>query len=140
MSAGKGITHSEYNPSKSTDNHFLQVWIQPSQGGLQPRYQQRRVEAGAKRDRLHLIATSGTEGTAVQIKQDARVYATQLGPQKQIKHIVERSRHVWLHVATGQLTVNGTMLKAGDAIATSRPTSLQIEGVQQAEALLFDLG
>ncbi len=140
MSAGNGITHSEYNPSKSTDNHFLQVWIQPSQRGSQPRYQQHRIDADAKQNNLQLIASPEANGQAVQIKQDALVFATQLQPQQQLSYEVRNGRHSWLHVATGQLTVNGTTLQAGDAIATSRPTSLHIEGSKQAEALLFDLG
>jgi len=139
MTAGKGITHSEYNPSKTEGNHFLQIWIQPSLTGLRPSYQQQRVEPEQKQNRWQLIAAPDAQQGVVGIHQDVRIFATALEPGKSLDYVVERSRHAWLHVASGQLVVNGTKLKAGDAVATSRPTPLHVEGVTRADVLLFDL-
>lgn len=145
MTAGTGITHSEYNPSRKEGNHFLQIWLTPSMNGLQPSYQQQRVEADQKQNRWQQIAAPAaaqkpSRKGVVAIHQDANIYAAILDPGKQVRHVVERNRHAWLHVATGTLTVNGTTLQAGDAIATSRPTELIVTGKTKAEALLFNLG
>lgn len=144
MTAGTGITHSEYNPSRQDSNHFLQIWIDPALNGLRPVYQQERVEADQKLNVWKQIA--GPDSTkpdkskgVVGIHQDAKIYATILEPGKQLRYVVERDRHAWLHVATGSATVNGTTLQAGDAIATSRPSELVVTGQTKAEALLFDL-
>jgi redox-sensitive bicupin YhaK (pirin superfamily) len=139
MSAGTGITHSEYNPAAAAANHFLQVWIQPAQKGLRPRYQQQAVASADRQGHLRLIASPESRAGVVRIHQDAKVFATKLTQSQQVTHVVEGNRHVWLQVAVGSLTVNGTTLHAGDAVATSRPTSLHIKGIDQAEALLFDL-
>ncbi|MEL6108371.1 MAG: pirin family protein [Planctomycetota bacterium] len=140
MSAGTGITHSEYNPSKVTDNHFLQIWIQPSLTGIRPRYQQKRVADAQKANRWCPIATpNGDEGT-VAIQQDARIFSTIAEPGQRLDYVVQRNRHAWLHVANGELVVNGTRLRAGDAVATSMPTDLHVKANVKSEALLFDLG
>lgn len=141
MTAGTGITHSEYNPSRAEENHFLQVWVRPAQRRLRPRYQQHRVDVADKQDRLRLIAGPDAAAGAAQLPQDARVFATVLGPGKGVTHTIESGRHGWLQVAQGELTVNGVQLSTGDAVATSRPTQLNITGKEPgAEALLFDLG
>ena len=140
MTAGTGITHSEYNPSRTEANHFLQVWIQPSLNGLRPSYQQQRVESDQKENRWRQIAGPRKLPGVVAVHQDVRIFSTILDPGKRHEYIVERGRHAWLQVATGDLVVNGTRLRAGDAVATSRPTALQVEGNVKAEALLFDLG
>ncbi len=140
MSAGTGITHSEYNPSKSQSNHFLQIWIQPAQNGLRPSYQQQRVEADQTQNRWRLFAAPERQRGVVAVHQDVRILATSLESRRRLDYVVERGRHVWLHVAQGELVVNGTTLKAGDAVATSRPTKLNLEGIVKSEALLFDLG
>ncbi len=140
MTAGTGITHSEYNPSKSEANHFLQIWIRPSLSGLRPSYQQQRVDAGDKQNRWQQIAGAEKQQNVVAVHQDVRISATILDPGKSLEYLVERGRHVWLQVATGELVVNGTRLRTGDAVATSRPTDLHVEGSTRAEALLFDLG
>lgn len=140
MTAGTGITHSEYNPSTSQSNHFLQIWIQPAQNGLRPAYQQQRVETEQKQNRWKLVAAPERRQGVVALHQDVRILAAQLKPRKQLEYTVERGRHVWLQVAEGELVVNGTKLERGDALATSRPAALQLEGVLNAEVLLFDLG
>ena len=140
MTAGTGITHSEYNPSKTEENHFLQVWIRPAHRGLHPQYQQHRVEQAAKLNVLRPIASPAAQTGVVRINQDARVYATLLTPNATVEHTIERDRHGWLQVARGSVTVNGVKLAAGDAVATSRPTGLSITADTESEALLFDLG
>jgi len=140
MTAGKGITHSEYNPSKIEENHFLQIWIQPSLSGLRPSYQQQRIEPEQKQNRWQQIAAPDEQQGVVEIHQDARIFAAALEPNKSLDYVVERRRHAWLHVATGQLIVNGVRLEAGDAVATSRPTAIHVEGIAKADILLFDLG
>lgn len=140
MSAGTGITHSEYNPSKVDANHFLQIWIEPSLHGVRPRYSEGKVTVEQKQGRWKMIAGAEAETAAVSIHQDANIFATKLAPGEFADHVVERGRHVWLQVARGELIVNGTKLSGGDAIATSRPTALHVEATQSTDALLFDLG
>ena len=140
MTAGTGITHSEYNPSETTENHFLQVWIRPAQRRLAPRYQQHRVERAAKLNTFRPIAAPDASPGVVQMNQDAHVYASVLQPKSTIEYTVERGRHGWLQVAAGELNVNGVRLQAGDAVATSRATRLTISAKAASETLLFDLG
>jgi len=140
MSAGTGITHSEYNPSKNEGNHFLQVWVKPSLSGVRPRYQQHKVETAEKRNRWRPVAGPKSQNGQVTIQQDARILATLIESGRKLEYVVNPDRHAWLHVATGELIVNGTRLQAGDAVATSRPMALQVEGRVKSEALLFDLG
>ncbi len=139
MTAGTGITHSEFNPSKGESNHFLQVWIKPAMRRLQPRYQQKAVSADDKRNRWRTIAAPEKGQGLVTIHQDVRLSSTLLEPGKSLESVVERGRHAWLHVATGEVVVNGTRLAAGDAVATSRPGALHVTGRQTADVLLFDL-
>ena len=140
MTAGKGITHSEFNPSKSEENHFLQIWIRPSMNGLRPSYQQQRVEEGQKRNQWRQIAAPERKTGVVAVHQDIHIFSTVLEPKRRLEYVVQRNRHAWLQVASGELVVNGTLLKAGDAIATSTPAALQVEGSVKSEALLFDIG
>ncbi len=139
MSAGTGISHSEYNPSHTVGNHFLQIWIEPGLRGVQPRYSDNRVTLDQKQNLWKKIA--GPEGSqaSVSIHQDANIYAINLQAGKSTHYVVERGRHGWLQVARGQLEVNGTTLRSGDAVATSRATELYVTANQTTDALLFDL-
>ncbi|EMI54397.1 pirin family protein [Rhodopirellula sallentina] len=139
MSAGTGITHSEYNPSSVDANHFLQIWIEPAMRGVMPRYSDDKVTIDQKVNRWKKIAGPDDSGAAVSIHQDATIYATHLQPGNSIEFNVERGRHAWLQVARGELVVNGTKLSSGDAVATSRSTSLHVEATMVSDALLFDL-
>ncbi len=140
MSAGTGITHSEYNPSPNQSNHFLQIWIEPAQRGLRPSYGQESIQPAALENNLVLIAGNQQGNSNVVINQDAKMFAGKLGAGKQLAYNIERNRHGWLQVARGKLSVNGTQLAAGDAIATSKPTQLVLDQGEAAEFLLFDLG
>lgn len=140
MSAGRGITHSEYNPSRNSGNHFLQVWIEPAIKGARPRYSDAKVTLDQKRAQWRQIA--GPEGSkaAVKIRQDASIYATNLRAGEAIEFTVDRNRHAWLQVARGSMVVNGSQLHGGDAVATSRPTQLHVAATEPTDALLFELG
>jgi redox-sensitive bicupin YhaK (pirin superfamily) len=139
MSAGAGILHSEFNPSKDSPNHFLQIWIQPAFKETRPRYQDQKVTGEQKRQQWKRIA--GPEGSkaAVSIRQDASIFATDLQAGEAIDYTIEKGRHGWLQVARGSIVVNGTQLRSGDAIATSRPTQLHVRATEPTDALLFDL-
>ena len=139
MSAGTGITHSEFNPSSDSANHFLQVWIQPAVRATRPQYSDQKVREEQKRRQWRKIA--GPEGSkaAVAIRQDASIFATKLLAGETLDYTVEKRRHGWLQVARGELVVNGTPLRRGDAIATSRRTQLHVEATEPTDALLFDL-
>ena len=140
MSAGTGITHSEYNPSRTKGNHFLQIWIQPSMRGVRPRYSDGKVRTQDKRNQWkRIVGPDGSNGT-VSVYQDANIFATQLDASQKLDYTVEHGRHAWLQVAKGSLSVNGTTLYAGDAIATSRAAHLHAVARKNTDALLFDLG
>lgn len=139
MSAGTGITHSEYNPSAIDANHFLQIWIEPVMRGVRPRYSDNKVTAEQKTNRWNFIAGPDGSGAAVGIHQDAKIFASKLVAGASLEYSLERGRHAWLQVATGELLVNGTKLTAGDAVASSRATSLHVTATDDSDVLLFDL-
>ena len=139
MSAGTGVRHSEANASASEPVHLLQIWIEPAQAGIEPGYEQKAFADADRRGRLRLVASpDGAEGS-VTIHQDARVYATLLGPGQPVVHALAPGRHAWLHVARGSLTLSGTRLAAGDGAAISAEDALTLVGEPEAEALLFEL-
>ncbi|HEU4367414.1 MAG TPA: pirin family protein [Methylomirabilota bacterium] len=139
MSAGTGVRHSEANPSPAEPLHLLQIWIEPSKAGIAPGYEQKTFADADKRGRLRLVASpDGAEGS-VTIHQDARVYATVLGPGDKVVHQLGPDRHAWLHVARGALTLNGQRLAQGDGAAIGDETALTLLGEADTEALLFDL-
>jgi hypothetical protein len=139
MSAGRGIAHSEYNASHDEPVHFLQIWIEPSELGLEPGYEQECFEDDAKRDRLRLVASrDGREGS-VTIHQDADLYASLLSPGARVEHGLAPGRGAWVQVVRGEVAVEGERLRAGDAVAIEDVASFAIEGVEDAELLVFDL-
>jgi redox-sensitive bicupin YhaK (pirin superfamily) len=139
MSAGRGVQHSEFNHARDSVTHFLQIWIEPSVRGIAPGYEQKHFDAASKRGRLRLVASpDGAEGS-VKIHQDARVYATLLDGAERATHALAPCRKVYVHVARGNLTVNGNPLAAGDALKASGVAEIVLEGGKGAEALLFDL-
>jgi redox-sensitive bicupin YhaK (pirin superfamily) len=139
MSAGRGVRHSEYNPSPSAPVHFLQIWILPSAMGVAPEYEQKFFGAGEKRGRLRLIASEdGAEGS-VRIHQQARVYAGLFDGQEKASLKIQPGRLAYAHVARGAVSVNGTPLAAGDGLKMSDTPEIQVSGGKGAEILLFDL-
>jgi redox-sensitive bicupin YhaK (pirin superfamily) len=139
MSAGHGVQHSEFNPSKSAPVHLLQVWIQPSITGVEPGYEQKRFEAMDKRGRLRLIASPDGEHGSVTIHQDARVYAGLFDGAETAGLELGARRRAYVHVARGTATVNGTQLGAGDAARVEDEDAIRIAGGRAAEVLVFDL-
>ena len=139
MSAGRGVMHSEFNPSKSEGVHFLQIWIEPSERGIPASYEQNRVDADAKRGRLALIAGPAGSGAAVTIHQDARIYATLLDGAESVVHPIANGRRAYVHVARGSVKVNGVALASGDAARIENEAQVTLGEGAGAEVLVFDL-
>jgi redox-sensitive bicupin YhaK (pirin superfamily) len=139
MSAGHGVTHSEYNPSRTEGVHFLQIWIQPKTTGITPSYEQKHVAAEAKRGRLKLIASPDGAEDSVTIHQDARLYAALLDGAESAAHTLAAGRRAYVHVARGSVSVNGTPLAAGDAAKIEGESAVALAHGRHAEVLLFDL-
>jgi redox-sensitive bicupin YhaK (pirin superfamily) len=142
MTAGTGVRHSEYNHSKQEPVHFLQIWILPREQGLPPGYEQKAFDDADEHDALRLVASpDGREGS-VTVHQDVDLYVSRLEPGAAVSFERRQDRHLWLHVARGEVRVNGKALAAGDAVATNDEEALRIEGAgtdDAAEILLFDL-
>lgn len=141
ITAGRGITHAEFNASPTDTVHFLQIWIQPAQRGLEPGYEQRRLDRAAMRDRLAAIVTpEGKEGTLT-VRQDAALYATILSPGSSVEHVLPRDRYAWVQVVRGGIDLNGSALGSGDGAAVSDESRIGVRsaGSGEAEVLLFDL-
>ncbi len=139
MSAGRGVTHSEFNASQSETVHLLQIWIEPNVTGIQPGYEEKHFDAASKRGRMRLIAASDARDGAVLIHQDASVYAALVDGAERIVHALAPGRKAFVHAARGSVTVNGQRLQAGDALKASGVSELVFEKGEQAEVLLFDL-
>lgn len=138
MSAGTGITHSEFNHSKDELVHFLQIWIEPEKDGLVPGYEQKFFADEEKKGGLRLVASrDGREGS-VTIHQDVNLYAALLGGGDEIAYTIPPGRHVWLQGARGKVLVNGQKLAEGDGAAISDEDQVVVTG-EEAEILLFDL-
>jgi redox-sensitive bicupin YhaK (pirin superfamily) len=139
MSAGSGIRHSEFNPSRTESGHFLQIWILPERGGLRPEYEQRHFSDDDKRSRLRLLAShDGREGSLT-IHQDVNVFAAILTPGEPLRHRLGAGRHAWIQVAEGTLSVNGQKLHTGDGAALQDEPVIEMITSQTAEVLLFDI-
>jgi redox-sensitive bicupin YhaK (pirin superfamily) len=139
MTAGTGITHSEFNPSKTEPVHLLQIWIYPDRRGHTPGYQQRLFTDAEKAGQLRLVASPDGEDGSLVIHQDARVYQAKLGAGQTVAHELAPGRAAFVHVATGAATVNGTRLSAGDAVAIERESAVSIRNEEPGEVLVFDL-
>ncbi len=141
MSAGSGVSHSEFNASSSDRVHFLQIWILPARKGVAPSYEQRLFPVEEKTNRLKLVvAPNGADG-ALTIHQDVSLYVAALGTGAVVRHLVRPGRHAWIQVTRGTLTANGVSLRTSDGAAVSdeREVGLQAED-DGTEALIFDLG
>jgi hypothetical protein len=139
MSAGTGITHSEFNASKDELVHFLQIWIVPNKTGVKPRYQQKHFSDAEKRGRLRLIIAPEGEDGALGVYQDVRVYAGLFDGKETASMTLPPNRYAYVHVARGALKVNGTTLGAGDGARITQESMLNFGDGQQAEVLVFDL-
>jgi redox-sensitive bicupin YhaK (pirin superfamily) len=139
MSAGKGVQHSEFNPSPTRGVHFLQIWIQPNVRGIPPSYEEKRFSEEEKRGRLRLIASPDRADGSVLIHQDARVYAGLFNGDEIVELALEAGRRAYVHVARGTVSANGELLKAGDALKLTGTSPLHLGHGRDAEVLVFDL-
>jgi quercetin 2,3-dioxygenase len=139
MSAGTGVTHSEFNASKSQPVHLYQIWMMPDKRGHQPTYDQKTFSDAEKRGKLRLVASPDGRDGSVKIRQDNELYATLLGAGESVKHALKPERHAYVQVARGRVTLNGAKLGTGDGAAISAEKSVELVGVDNAEVLLFDL-
>jgi len=139
MSAGRGVLHSEFNPSSDRPVHFLQIWIEPDAKGVRPSYEQKRVDATAKRGRLALIASPDGRDGSVTIHQDARLYAALVNGDENVEYDIPAGRRGYVHVARGRVALNGDVLDAGDAAKLAGPAHITLAQGEDAEVLLFDL-
>jgi quercetin 2,3-dioxygenase len=139
MSAGRGVTHSEFNASDTEPVHFLQIWLIPSQRGLLPSYEQKTFAPEGKAGRLQLAASPNGEGGSLTVQCDARLYlgSFEAGQRESLRLAV--GRHAWVQVMRGALRVQGQELSAGDGAALSEEATLELEGTAGGEALVFDL-
>jgi redox-sensitive bicupin YhaK (pirin superfamily) len=140
MSAGTGVLHSEHNASASDGVHFLQIWLLPARPGIQPGYEQKTFAEADKRGRLRVVAAPDGKDGALTLHSDASVYSGLFDAGESAELDVAPGRHAWVQVARGKVRVNGTELTAGDGAALSDERKLRIEGVQEGEVLVFDLG
>jgi redox-sensitive bicupin YhaK (pirin superfamily) len=140
MSAGSGVTHSEFNPSKTDKTHMLQVWLFPDKRNLQPGYTEWHPKPEhANESKVLVISPDGREDSAV-IHQDANIYRLKLAKGQEITHDLTSGRGAWLQLARGSVSLNGnTALTAGDAASTSDAGTLTVTATEDSEALLFDL-
>jgi redox-sensitive bicupin YhaK (pirin superfamily) len=140
MRAGTGVTHSEYNHSKTDLVHFLQIWVIPDEEGLEPAYDQREFPAEERRGRFRLVASPDGADGSIRVQQDLSLFATLLGVGQSLQHVLPPARHAWVQVVKGDLSVNGVQLSAGDGLGITEEPSLELVASSGSEALLFDLG
>ncbi len=139
MTAGTGIRHSEFNASATDPVHFLQIWILPDAQGLAPSYEQTRFEPEEKRGRLRLVASNDGRDGSVTIHADVALYATLLDAGETVSHDLAPGRIAWVQVARGEAIVAGERLREGDGLAVDAGGTIALEGIADAEILLFDM-
>jgi redox-sensitive bicupin YhaK (pirin superfamily) len=139
MSAGTGISHSEFNASEAELVHFLQIWVVPNQQGVKPRYQQVHFDEASKRGRLRLIISPEGEDGSLSVYQDAKVYAGLFDGDETAEYHLAANRYAYIHVARGELEINGYKFEAGDGVRVRKQDVISFSNGKQAEVLLFDL-
>jgi redox-sensitive bicupin YhaK (pirin superfamily) len=139
ITAGTGITHSEFNPSSDSATHFYQIWILPERKGFEPSYEQKAFSPEGRKNRLQLVASrSGDEGSLV-IHQDAKIYLADLSGDQVVKSTISIGRHMWIQVLRGAVRVNGELLQTSDAAAISDEGHVTLRSEVPTELMLFDL-
>ena len=140
MSAGTGVRHSEYNASDTDPVHFLQIWIMPEANGLEPSYEQKTFSAEEKQGVLRLVGSRDGRDGSVTIHQDVNLYSSLLNANDAVSLELGEGRHGWVQVARGAVRLNGNELTAGDGVALRGQQTVSIDGIDDAEILLFDMG
>jgi len=138
MAAGTGVRHSEFNPSKDEAVHLLQIWIQPNRQGVTPRYAEKSLK-DAPPGTLHLVTSKAGRDGSIAIHQDADLWLARLDAGNRVVHKLAPERQAWVHVAEGEVSLNGKKLGAGDAAAVSEERALELSATKPAQVLLFDL-
>lgn len=140
MSAGTGIRHSEFNASDTNPVHFLQIWILPERGGIEPSYEQKTFSEAEKRSQLRLVGSRDGRDGSITIHQDVDLYASLLRDGETVNHSLQAGRVAWLQVVQGAVQLNDRLLSAGDGAAISEETMIALRGAaDDAEVLLFDM-
>jgi redox-sensitive bicupin YhaK (pirin superfamily) len=139
MTAGTGVMHSEFNPSRDEAAHLLQIWVLPERRNLQPGYEQKAFSVADRRGQLRLLASRDGRDGSVSWHQDVDLYGTLLAPGERVSRELRLGRHAWVHVARGEVVLNGTALATGDAAAFSGEPALDMTATTDAEVLVFDL-
>ncbi|MEO1576916.1 MAG: pirin family protein, partial [Pseudomonadota bacterium] len=140
MTAGTGVSHSEYNASATDPVHFLQIWILPERDGLKPGYEQIAISPDDKRGKLRLIGSRDGRDGSITIHQDVNLYASLLDDGESVNYDLAAGRRGWLQVARGKVRLGDRVLSAGDGVAIEGAKGLEIAGIDDAEILLFDMG
>ncbi|MBP9854071.1 MAG: pirin family protein [Candidatus Omnitrophica bacterium] len=137
--AGTGITHSEFNPSKTKAVHFLQIWILPGKKGLKPRYQQEMLSRFKNDNGLTLFVSNREEDQCLIISQDAKIYHGKLKAGQSRKYQTSKDRGLWIQMINGNITVGENVISQGDGISIEQTTEFTLESISDSEFLLFDL-
>ncbi|WP_395374170.1 pirin family protein [Marinicella sp. W31] len=140
MSAGTGITHSEYNPSDTQQTHLLQIWLMPENQGLKPDYQQKSYVDFADKNTLVLIASNNPDANAIVVNSNVDLYRAEMDSGHAVEHVLAAGRFGWIQLIKGAVDVNGHALTSGDGLAVSAVGNLTISASADAEFLLFDMG
>jgi redox-sensitive bicupin YhaK (pirin superfamily) len=138
MAAGTGVEHSEFNPAKDEAVHFLQIWIKPDRAGVAPRYAEKSLR-DAPAGKPHLVTSKSGRDGSIAIHQDADLWVAKLEAGNQFTHDLANGRQAWVHVAEGEVSLNGKTLRGGDAAALIEPARLKLSAATPAQVLLFDL-
>jgi redox-sensitive bicupin YhaK (pirin superfamily) len=139
MSAGTGVVHSEFNHALEQETHFLQIWIEPLQRGIEPGYEQKTIPLQARRGNLHLIASIDGAHGSVKVNADAKIHAGLFEGGESARLELNPARKAYVHVVQGKLLVQGQQLEAGDALMMEGESQLTLEHGVDAEVLVFDL-
>lgn len=139
ITAGTGITHSEFNPSANQATHFYQIWLIPERRGLQPSYEQRGFDPQGRKNRWQLVASRNAKDDSLLIHQDANIYLADLDNGREMTFAIPNGRHVWLQVLRGSVEVNASRLSTADAVAVSDEASLTVKATTDVELMLFDM-
>ncbi len=138
MAAGTGVQHSEFNPSGAEPVHFLQIWILPERQGLKPRYAEKSL-SNAPAGRFNLVASKAGRDGSLAINQDADLYVARMDVGNEASHTLKPGRHAWVHVAEGEVKLNGATLQSGDAAGLSDEPLVRLAAAKPSQVLLFDL-
>jgi redox-sensitive bicupin YhaK (pirin superfamily) len=139
MSAGTGITHSEFNPSSTEPVHLYQIWLFPEERNITPSYEQKQFAEEGRKNKWQLVASKNAAEGSLRINQDAQIYLANIDAGQELQRGFADGRYGWLQVLRGRVSANGTQLEAGDGVAISAEPSIALQSAAGAEIMLFDL-